>query len=76
VTPPKVITADVPPERMNLPERSRAKAAAGRARRLYPGPPGEVLAREIEAWEDTGWRLGHGLVAQLINHIFEQPEAA
>jgi len=71
-----VILADNPIEYMHLPERSRARGAANKAKRLYPGPPGEVLAREILTWEEMGWRLGPGLVAKLINHIYEQPEAA
>ncbi len=51
-------------------ERMRLRAAAFRANRLYPGPVGEVLAEEVLAWEQFGYRLGGGrLVMRLVDHL-------
>jgi hypothetical protein len=38
--------------------RRRFTVAAFRATRRYPGPAGTVLARELLAWADFGYRLG------------------
>jgi len=38
--------------------RSRLTVAAFRATHRYPGPAGTVLARELLAWADFGYRLG------------------
>ncbi len=38
-------------------ERSRVRAAALRARRLYPGGLGELAYRELVAYADFGYRF-------------------
>jgi hypothetical protein len=38
--------------------RGRLTLAAFRATHRYPGPAGTVLARELLAWADFGYRLG------------------
>lgn len=74
---PNSIPADIPPDYMNPAERSRVRQAANHALRLYPGPPGKVLSRELWAWDELGWRFGgHTLVTALVDHIFEKVEAA
>jgi hypothetical protein len=46
--------------------------AAFRARRVYPGPVGLLVCRELLAWADFGHRLGKdALVRQLVAEILE-----
>jgi hypothetical protein len=55
-------------------EKMAIRTAAFRAIRLYPGPVGAVLARELLSWEEFGVRLGHDkLIMQLIAHIRASP---
>lgn len=55
---------------MSLADVTRVRVAADRARRLYPGPVGEVIARELGIWVDFGYRLNQtGLVARLVEHV-------
>lgn len=49
-------TSDAP--RLALHERSRIVAAAGHARRVLPGPLGELVERELMACAEFGHRLG------------------
>ena len=49
-------------------------AAAFRATRLYPGPVGDLVRRELEAWLDLGWRFRNGdRIVQLVRHIMDTP---
>jgi len=42
--------------------------------RLYPGPVGEVLSRELLTWEEFGYRLGGSqLVMRLVDHVLKTP---
>ena len=41
-------------------ERSRYRAAAGHARRVYPGPLGELAYRELIAYAEFGYRFSDG----------------
>jgi len=51
-------------------ETMRMRAAAIRATRLYPGPVGELLSRELLTWEEFGYRLGgHSLITQLVDQL-------
>ena len=53
-------------------EKMRLRAAAFRATRLYPGPVGEVISRELHIWEDFGYRLGgKQLVMRLVDHVLK-----
>lgn len=55
-------------------EKARLRAAAFRAARLYPGPAGEILSREILTWEEFGWRLGgERLIMRLVDHVLRTP---
>jgi len=56
-------------------DRARLRAAAYQAPRLYPeGAVGEILARELHAWEEFGFRFGGGaLIEQLIEHLTTAP---
>lgn len=54
-------------------ERMRLRAAAFQATRVYPGPVGELISRELFSWEEFGYRLGSAsLVTRLVDHIFER----
>ena len=46
------------PQPMDHHEKMRIRAAAFRATRIYPGPVGELISRELLGWEDFGYRLG------------------
>lgn len=62
------------PAPMDHHEKIRLRAAAFRATRLYPGPVGELLSRELLTWEDFGYRLGgEQLVMRLVDHVLEAP---
>jgi hypothetical protein len=51
-------------------ERARLYRAAHRARSRYPGPVGELIQREIEAFLGFGYRFTSGaLFARLANHV-------
>jgi hypothetical protein len=55
-------------------EKMRLRAAALRAARLYPGPVGELVSRELITWDEFGYRLGGGqLVARLVDHVLTTP---
>jgi hypothetical protein len=62
------------PAKMDHHEKMRLRAAAFRATRLYPGPVGELLSRELLTWEEFGYRLGGGqLVMRLVDDVLEAP---
>lgn len=53
-------------------EKMRMRAAAFRATRVYPGPVGELISRELLAWEDFGYVLSNGgLVLRLVDHVMK-----
>jgi hypothetical protein len=55
---------------MNHHEKMRLRAAGFRATRLYPGPVGELVARELMTWEEFGYRLGGSqLIMRLVDHV-------
>ena len=67
------MTSPVP---MDHHEKMRLRAAAFRVTRLYPGPVGELLSRELLTWEEFGYRLGGGqLVMRLVDHVLKAPLA-
>lgn len=62
------------PVPMDHNEKLRLRAAAFRVTRLYPGPVGELLSRELLTWEEFGYRLGGGLlVMRLVHHVLTTP---
>lgn len=57
-------------------ERMRLRAAAFAAPRVYPGPVGELLARELMSWEEFGYQLGgHALISRVATHLLSVPTA-
>lgn len=59
---------------LDLETRARLRSAAHRATRIYPGPVGELLQRELRSWEEFGFRFGSsGLVAALVDQILRTP---
>ncbi|WP_255426062.1 hypothetical protein [Pseudonocardia sp. C8] len=60
------------PAPMEHHEKMRMRAAAFRATRLYPGPVGELVSRELLTWEEFGYRLGgNRLVMELVDHVLK-----
>lgn len=57
---------------MSAQEKTRLRAAAYRAKKLYPGPVGEVLYREIEVWYEFGYRFGgNALIGSVVDQILK-----
>jgi hypothetical protein len=62
------------PQPMDHHEKMRLRSAAFRATRLYPGPVGELVSRELLSWEEFGYRLGgEGLIYRLVDHVLSLP---
>ena len=58
------------PEFMDHHDKMQLRAAAFPATRIYPGPVGELLSRELLSWEEFGYRLGGDqLIMRLVNHL-------
>ena len=54
--------------------RTRLRAAAFRARHVYPGPVGELIARELLSWDEFGRRLGgEQMIMTLVEHVLWTP---
>jgi hypothetical protein len=69
------------PAAMDHDELTRLREAAVWAKRVYPGPVGELLSRELKAWEAFGYRLGsRGMIMGIVDAVMkardQQPEAA
>ena len=63
---------DVPGDakRLTFHESALYRTAAGRARRIYPGPIGELVFRELSAYVEFGYRLGNeGLIPRLADAV-------
>lgn len=60
------------PDRLAPHEKMQVRAAAHRAKQLYPGPVGEFVARELLAWEDFGYRFT-GPSTALLRHVLTAP---
>lgn len=77
--PPRVpdpTTATNPPARLEWAETQRCRNAANTARRRYPGPVGELLARELDAFADFGFRVSQGaLMQRLVAELLAPPQA-
>jgi hypothetical protein len=57
---------------MTYAEKVRARAAAHRARLLYPGVVGEVLSSELLTWAEFGYRFGPGRTMALMQELERQ----
>lgn len=66
----------VRPVDMDREEKMRLRAAAFRVTKVYPGPAGQVLARELMAAEEFGY-VGHrgSLTWQLADQVLKAPIA-
>jgi hypothetical protein len=61
--------ADMPPH-----DTRRFRAAAVHARRISPGPLGELVYRELDAYAEFGHRLGDdGLIPRLAAAVLSVP---
>lgn len=61
-------------EEIHAHDRSRLRAAAQHARRLYPGGLGELVHRELTAYADFGFRfVGDALIPRLATEILDTP---
>jgi hypothetical protein len=68
------LESDMNPASMDHTEKVQLRAAAFRVTRLYPGPVGELLSRELLTWEEFGYRLGgHRLIMRLVDHVLTTP---
>lgn len=55
-------------------DKTRVRAAAFRVTRLFPGPIGEMISRELLTWEEFGYRLGGtGLVFRVVEEVLKLP---
>jgi hypothetical protein len=65
---PPPIRGDAVP--LQFRESARLRAAALHARRVYPGPLGELVSRELSAYADFGYRLSNdGLIPRLATAV-------
>lgn len=77
--PPPVAVPDptAPVDRLAPAEKTRLRIIAAHALRLYPGAVGELISRELLAWEEFGFRIGDGaLMARLAEKIRAEALAA
>jgi hypothetical protein len=59
---------------MNGDEKARWRTAAARARTVYPGPVGELVARELLVVEEFGWALcGEALLTRVRADVESRP---
>lgn len=66
-------------EKLHLHEAARLRAAAVHALRVYPGPLGELVARELTAYAEFGYRFAtDALIPRLATAILaiRKPAAA
>jgi hypothetical protein len=56
-----------------LHDASRLRAAAYHARRIYPEPLGELVARELTAYAEFGHRFGDGLIPRVAAIVLATP---
>jgi hypothetical protein len=72
--PPGGLAGDAP--RLAEHERYRMIAVASHARRVHPGPLGELVARELMAFAEFGYRFGRdGLIARVAADVLAAPAA-
>lgn len=74
IPPPELTVADKRAWVMEPQEKMRIRAAAFRATRLYPGPVGALIYRELLSFEEMGLRLARdGVVMGVVEHILTSP---
>lgn len=66
--------ADVPVPKLQPVDRGRLLSAALRAEKAYPGPIGELVARELTTWSELSFRFGgESTIARLVDHVMRLP---
>jgi len=65
-----------PIRRQTAAQWARIHAAAQLARQLYPGPVGELVARELVSYAELGWLVPETMVERLTGHIEEATATA
>jgi hypothetical protein len=61
---------------LELHEKSRYRTAAVHARRVYPGPVGELVGRELNAYAEFGYRFSaDSLIPRLAAAVLATPAA-
>jgi hypothetical protein len=61
---------------LELHEKSRYRTAAVHARRVYPGPVGELVGRELNAYAEFGYRFSaDSLIPRLATAVLAAPAA-
>jgi hypothetical protein len=74
IPPPPPQTPSDPAPRLDPHEKMRIRSAAFRATRLYPGPVGELISKELLDWEEFGYRFDtKGAAARLVDHVLKAP---
>lgn len=74
VHPSSTVAATDPPPRLEHHETSRLRAAAHRGKKLYPGPVGLLIERELMGYEEFGFRFDRGgQTAALVHHLMTAP---
>ena len=70
IHPSSTVAATDPPPRLEHHERSRIRAAAHRAKKLYPGPVAALIERELTSVAEFGFRFDRGgQTAALVHHL-------
>jgi hypothetical protein len=67
---PPAISGDAPV--LAYAQRARCLTAAHHARTTYPGPIGELVARELTSYADFGHRFGDGLIPRLVAAVLSE----
>lgn len=58
-------------------ELEQLREARRRATETYPGPVGDLIARELEAVAEFGFRFARGtLYRRLVDHLLDPPVSA
>ena len=71
----RLASGDSRPPRLGTELNKRVLDAALRAKRIYPGPVGELLYAELLSWQGFGYRLGgDSLVMRLVADIAATPD--
>lgn len=62
------------PPRLEAHQKMQLRAAAHRAKQLYPGPVGQLISDELHAVDEFGYVfLNGGRTAQLLAHVLTTP---
>lgn len=77
VDPASKISASAGVPELAAHDKLRARTAAHHARTRYPGPVGDLLAREISAYVDFGYRTDEAsVVPRLVDDLMRPQPAA